>query len=216
MNNLLFKNKLKLSIFLVWLFHASAIIGIGLGYNDWFIQKTPLNLSVSLILFLLVYPVNDAKKAFAFIAFMIAGMFAEWLGVNYQLLFGSYYYGENFGPKLDGVPYLIGAYWALLTFITAAITDYTKWHVVAKVITAAVLMVFLDYLMEFNAPTFDFWHFEGGMPHLDNYLTWFFLGLLLQIILRVLKIKGNKLFSLHLYLAQLLFFLFAYFYFLKL
>ena len=35
------------------------------------------------------------------------GIFVEFLGVNYGLLFGEYLYGRNLGPKLFGVPFLI-------------------------------------------------------------------------------------------------------------
>ena len=205
------KYRLAVSIGIIWLFHISAIIGISLGNLDWFIEKTPINLGLSLILFLLVYPINTFKKWMALLFFFSGGMFAEWLGVNYQLLFGTYSYGHNFGPKLGGVPYLIGAYWSLLTFICAAILEYTNWANTIKIMAAAGLMVLLDYLMEYNAPNFHFWSFEGGMPHFENYSTWFLLGIIFQAILKMMDIKGNKLFSLNLYLAQFVFFLFFYF-----
>lgn len=200
------KHKVLIAIGIVWLFHISAIIGIASGELEWFIQKTPLNLIISLTLFLFVYPINTPTKSFAFVLFFCGGMFAEWLGVHYRILFGEYAYGNNLGPKLDGVPYLIGTYWALLTFITASILDYTKIKTIPKILLAAGLMVILDYFMEHNAPVFDFWTFEGGIAPLENYTTWFALAILFQILLRVLKIEGNRQFSIHLYLAQLVFF----------
>ena len=112
----------EISIFIVWLFHLSALVGISLGYQDWFMTKTPLNLCIVSVLFLWVYPMDKMLKFLAFVIFFMGGMFAEWLGVNYGILFGDYAYGANFGPKLDGVPFLIGINWALLTFITATIT----------------------------------------------------------------------------------------------
>jgi putative membrane protein len=205
------KNKVRLSVGVIWLFHISAIIGISLGHLDWFIKKTPINLGLSFLLFLLIYPINNIKKTSTLILFFIGGMLAEWLGVNYQILFGEYEYGNNFGPKLDGVPYLIGAYWALLTFITASILDFTKLHYRIKIIGAAGLMVLLDFLMEKSAPIFDFWKFNGGMPTFENYWTWFLLGIIFQVIIKILNIQGNRILSLNLYLAQFLFFLYFYF-----
>lgn len=202
------KNKVIIAIGIVWLFHISALIGIASGALEWFIQKTPLNLMISLLLFLFIYPINSIGKILAFALFFFGGMFAEWLGVHYGILFGDYVYGNNLGPKLDGVPYLIGIYWALLTFITASILDYTQLKAIPKIILAAALMVLLDYFMEHNAPVFDFWRFEGGTAPLENYTTWFTLALVFQAVVRVLKIKGNKPFSTHLYLAQLVFFAF--------
>ena len=205
------ENQLTVSIGIIWLFHISAMLGIALVEVDWFVEKTPLNLIISLLIFLIFFPIDTFKKSIAFFIFFTGGIFAEWLGVRYQILFGEYAYGSNFGPKLDGVPYLIGAYWAILTFITASVMDYTKWHVAAKIIGAAGLMVILDFRIEHTAPIFDYWTFAGGIPTMENYVTWFALGIAFQVIVKLQGITGNKLLSIHLYLAQFIFFLFFYF-----
>lgn len=210
MLNNYYKYRVPIAIFIVWLFHVSALIGITMGHIDWFIKKTPLNLSLCLLLFILTYPLHQIKHGIAFFIFFISGMLAEWIGVHYGLLFGDYEYGNNFGPKLDSIPLLIGTYWALLTFITASISDYLNIKNTFKILIGAFLMVLLDFFMEHSAPTFDFWTFEGGAP-LNNYITWFIIALLFQLLLRSFKISGNKSFSLQLYLAQLVFF--AYFFF---
>ncbi|KKN15714.1 hypothetical protein LCGC14_0983200 [marine sediment metagenome] len=196
---------------IIWLFHISALIGITLGYVDWFIEKTPLNLCICLVLFLWVYPIRSIRHVAAFLLFFIGGMLAEWIGVHYGILFGSYEYGANFGLKIDGVPYLIGAYWALLPFITASVSDYFAKSRIAKIFIAATLMTLLDYFMEFNAHRFDFWEFEGGIASMQNYITWFILALLFQGILHYMKLIGNRLFSLNLYVAQFVFFVYLYF-----
>ncbi|MEL6975336.1 MAG: carotenoid biosynthesis protein [Bacteroidota bacterium] len=199
--------KRPLAIFLIWLFHISATIGITIGHKDWFLSKTPMNLSLSLFLFFWVFSMDSVKKGVLFALFFAMGMFAEWLGVNYQLLFGTYAYGANFGPQLDGVPWLIGCFWALLAFVSFAIAQKLPFHKYIKLVIGAVLMVLLDYLMELNAPNFAFWEFEGTVP-LKNYVTWFVLGLIMQVLLWVNKIDGDKIFSVNLYLAQFIFFLY--------
>ncbi|MEM9867256.1 MAG: carotenoid biosynthesis protein, partial [Bacteroidota bacterium] len=105
-------NKAYLAVGIIWLFHISGILGIALGFKEWFLTKTPMNLSICLLLFFWVFPIDTFKKIIAFFLFFGIGMFSEWLGVNYGLLFGRYAYGANFGPKLDGVPWLIGCFWA--------------------------------------------------------------------------------------------------------
>ncbi|MEM9363163.1 MAG: carotenoid biosynthesis protein [Bacteroidota bacterium] len=199
------QHKTTIAAGIIWLFHISGIIGISLGFKDWFLTKTPLNLSICLLLFVLLFPVNTGKKVFLFFVFFAMGMFAEWLGVNYGLLFGEYVYGANFGPKLDGVPWLIGCFWALLACITAAMVSSLKLLIWGRAIIAAALMVILDFFMEQNAPNFDFWQFEGHVP-LRNYVTWFILGLLMQWIILKFKFEGNRTISFHLYIAQLTFF----------
>lgn len=211
MFKIILKYKVSLAVGIVWMFHLAAIIGITLGHLDWFIKKTPLNLVLCLLLFFLVYPLNKKKQWIALLLFFASGMFAEWLGITYGILFGSYSYGDNFGPKLDGVPYLIGSYWALLTFVTASISDYFKIPVGLKIVVSASLMVMLDYFMEHSAAQFGFWTFEGNLAPFENYISWLILALLFQTALRFFKTTGNRFFSLQLFLAQLVFF--AYFYF---
>jgi putative membrane protein len=200
------KNKTTVAIGVVWLFHVAALIGISIGYQEWFVSKTTLNLSISLLLFFWVYPMDNIKKYVAFALFFVGGMFAEWLGVNYSILFGTYSYGSNFGPKLDGVPYFIGVYWGILTFISATLASHVFSKAPLKIILAAVLMVLLDFFMEHSAPIFDFWTFKGGSAPLENYTTWFAIAAIFQTVLHFLKQEGNLTFALHLYTAQLVFF----------
>ncbi|MDP5231119.1 MAG: carotenoid biosynthesis protein [Cellulophaga sp.] len=205
------RNKSIIAIITIWVFHIAAIIGVSLGYQDWFIPKTPLNLTISLLLFLWAFPINDIKKFTAFSIFFVGGFFAEWLGVNYGILFGDYAYGNNFGIKIGGVPLLIGAYWALLTFVTGEIIAHFTKSGWLQVIGGATLMVLLDYFMEHLAPIFDFWTFAGNIAPLENYVTWFAIALLFQLILFLFKIKGDTKLSFHYYGIQLLFFVFFYF-----
>lgn len=200
------KNKTSLAIGIVWLFHIAALIGVSLGFQDWFVSKTTLNLSICLLLFFWVFPMDNLKKYAAFSLFFAGGMFAEWLGVNYGVLFGTYSYGSNFGPKLDGVPYLIGVYWGILTFISATLASFITSNAPLKIILAAGLMVFLDFFMEHSAPIFDFWTFEGGSAPFENYTTWFSIAVIFQVILHFLRQEGSTRFSFHLYMAQLIFF----------
>ncbi|GGG57803.1 hypothetical protein GCM10011414_29500 [Croceivirga lutea] len=197
----------QFAIFLLWLFHISAIIGISIGYEDWFVSKTPLNLLVSALLFVFIYPINNLKKIGLLVTFFVIGMFVEWLGVNYSLLFGTYSYGNNLGIKVDGVPLFIGMYWALLTFVTAEIALLLTKNAWLKILTASLLMVVLDVFMEQLAPRFDFWSFGEIVP-LSNYITWFAVALLLQTIVYYSKVTGNRTIAIHLYLVQLLFFIY--------
>ncbi|MEJ1223867.1 carotenoid biosynthesis protein [Sediminicola sp. 1XM1-17] len=206
MRDKIIQNKVTVAIGIVWLFHITALIGISIGYQDWFVSKTSLNLFICLLLFFWVYPMDNLKKYAAFAIFFTGGMIAEWLGVNYGVLFGTYSYGNNFGPKLDGVPYLIGIYWGILTFISATLATYVASNALIKIILAAGLMVFLDFFMEHSAPIFDFWSFDGGSAPIENYTTWFAIAVIFQMILHFLRQEGNTRFSLHLYMAQLIFF----------
>ncbi|NER09117.1 putative membrane protein [Muriicola jejuensis] len=207
------KTNTSWAIWVVWIFHISALIGISMGFETWFVSKTPINLLISSFLLFLVFPVDTAKKGILFAALWFFGMLAEWLGVSYGILFGSYSYGDNLGPKWNGVPFLIGINWALLSFITARIAQYISSNGIIQVIFAAFLMLVLDWFMEQSAPRFDFWEFDQGIVPLSNYVCWLGLALIFQLAIQRMKITGDLRFSAHLYAAQLVFFLFFYLWF---
>ena len=197
-----------IAVGILYLFHFTAMIGSGLGFQDWFISKTPLNLALIGLLLILAFPIKTKKGFLLFFTYAAFGILVEFLGVNYGLLFGEYTYGENLGPKIGGVPWSIGLNWALLVMITGELSNRFKLHKILKAIVAALLMVFLDLFMEHSAPLFDFWEFNGGIAPFSNYSAWFFVALLLQLIHQYSKIAGNYFFSLHCYVAQLIFFVF--------
>ncbi len=203
-------HRIAIGIFLIYLFHVSAMIGVTIGYKSWFIEKTTLNLSIIFILLVWLFPLDTVKKILASLIFFFGGMIVEWLGVNYGFLFGSYEYGENLGPKIDGVPFFIGINWAILVLATGEISNRIPVSIWLKVLIGAGLMVFFDFFIEVPAPIFDFWVFDGGVAPLSNYMGWYVVAVVLHIVFQAMKIEGNFKISFHIYICQLLFF--AYFY----
>jgi len=203
-------NRQRVSIILIWLFHITAMIGVTIGFETWFVTKTPINLSLIFILMLWNFQERSKKLAFGLLCFFAGGMFLEWVGVQFGFLFGSYEYGDNLGPKILGVPWFIGINWAILTIISGAIASkwtQNKWF---RILIGASLMVFLDFFLEYSAPIFDFWTFEQGIAPLRNYIAWFGISIIFHFIYQSLKLRGDSIFSLHLYVAQLLFFVYFY------
>lgn len=198
------------SLYLIWIFHISAMIGITLGYADWFMPKTPLNLSLIFVLLLLSFPERPMKLWGGIAFFFVGGMLLEWVGVHYGFLFGTYAYGENLGLKLDGIPYFIGVNWAVLTLTTGVIATALVRPLLLRVLLGSALMVFLDFFLEYSAPIFDFWTFEGGLAALQNYVAWFGFSLLFHLVYQSLNLKGDTRFAYHLYAVHLVFF--GYFY----
>ena len=205
----MFKNRYtsfsSISILVIWTFHLSGLLGILYGDSKWFISATPLNLIISLVLLLLNSSDSNKTIMIAGIAFII-GMFTEILGVNYGLIFGTYFYGEALGPKLLGVPILIGYNWAMVLIVTASIAQKVNKNFYTRIFLGVSLMLFLDLLIEPVAPDLDFWIFDSGIAPIQNYLGWVFVSFLLHFIYQKLKIKKNNNFSNHLYFLQILFF----------
>jgi uncharacterized membrane protein len=200
----------SLSIFIIWLFQLSAIIGISMGHYDWFISKTPLNLIIAAILLTIHFPIDNFKKVVVALVIFASSLLIEWIGVHFGFLFGVYEYGKNLGLKIDGVPLLIGVNWAVLILSTAAIADRWVKSILLKILLGALLMVFMDFFIETSAPPFDFWIWASGVAPLRNYIAWFIVSALLHTFYHRTKMKGDFTFSCHLYAAQLLFFIYFY------
>ncbi len=54
------------TIWVLWIFNIAALIGISMGFEGWFVSKTPLNLIISSFLLFLAFPVNTTKKGGTF------------------------------------------------------------------------------------------------------------------------------------------------------
>ena len=198
-------NKEKISIFIIWLFHLSGILGIIYGNSDWFVSVTPINLTISFILLILNTDLKLKVVLLIFFCFTI-GMLAEILGVNYGLIFGNYKYGEVLGYKVLSVPIIIGVNWCILVLITGAMSNLffkSYWN---KVFCGIFLMLFMDVLIEPIAPILDFWNFEGGIAKFQNYLGWVLVSFPMLIVFHKLKPNINNSYSFNLYFLQVLFF----------
>ena len=203
--------KTKISLFGLWLVTISGILGIWLGDSDWFLSKTPFNLLLCLFLTLWNFPLKNGWKSILLWSLLyLLGMGVELVGVHTSLLFGKYHYGNNLGPKIAGVPLLIGVNWMILTFITGSICRRfiaQKWLVI---LCSALLMVTLDFFIEVNAPRFDFWYWDIGYPPLRNFIDWFIIAVIMQTILHNELYTKKHPFPLHHFASQLLFFAFFY------
>tara|TARA_B100000767_G_scaffold113854_1_gene108640 strand:- start:8557 stop:9216 length:660 start_codon:yes stop_codon:yes gene_type:complete len=195
-----------ISISVIWLFHVSGIIGILYGNSQWFVEATPINLSLSLFLLILVSWKTPGFIKTATLCFVL-GMVAEILGVNFGYIFGSYEYGEGLGWKIFGVPLLIGANWIIVTVCSAAIASHINKNMVARIIIGLGLMLLLDFVIEPIAPILDFWEFEGGIAPTQNYIGWFLVALPLQFFYHYWRVEIKHWFGHNLFLLQLLFFM---------
>lgn len=200
------KLKIRLSIFIIWLFTISGIIGVASASQDWFLSLTPLNLLLSLLIVLIHIKTYNFKVVLALLIPFIFGFTAEVLGVNYGLIFGNYAYGENLGYKVLGVPLMIGLNWTLLTVTTSDVSKYFSKNLIVSALIGAALMTGLDVVLEVSAPRFDFWEFEQGIVPLQNYMGWFVTAFLAHLSYQIFQIKTSKLISWHVLLSILVFF----------
>lgn len=197
----------KISVALIWLFHFSGLLGILYIDRELFLETTPVNLFITIVLLFINLPDVNRNVLLAAGAAFTVGMAVEFLGVNYGLIFGHYEYGNNLGVKVGGVPLLIGANWVMLTFITgsvgAVISPSSK---VLAAVLGSFLMVLLDLVIEPVAPKFDYWEFANDRAPLSNYIGWFFVAFPIQWLYQSRVMFKEKVFSFHLVLIQFIFF----------
>ncbi|KOY52742.1 carotenoid biosynthesis protein [Polaribacter dokdonensis] len=219
----LFKRKYKLALGISLLFHLSAIIGLLFtDYHDFFIDNTPLNLIISMLLVLYTHQKINKSLWFFFSACIFAGLTYEVIGINTGLLFGDYEYSSVMGYKIFGVPVLLGVLWfttmycvGILTYqvynwlkvkYNFTISNQLEIHLLA--IIAAFIAVFLDLFLEPVAIKLNFWQwFPYGEIPIYNYVCWFFGSLILQYLFVILKFNKQNKFAVYLFIIQLIFFI---------
>ena len=201
-------NKKNISIFIIWLVHISGLLGMVFYDLDFFAGYTSINLFLMSIILFANIKLNNKNQIFSLFLIFLIGMFSEFIGVNYGLIFGEYIYGNNLGFKLFGVPFLIGLNWVILTVICANIASILIKNnsIIQIIILGTLLMLFMDFVMEPIAPKLDLWKFKNLVVPTSNYIGWLIISILTQTIYNIqFKEKEVKL-SFNLYTAIFIFF----------
>lgn len=188
--------------------HLAGAIGLFFEQSrEFFQQLTPFNLLATAAI---VFHFEEKKTApyifFLLIAFL-AGFGIEVAGVKTGAIFGEYRYGATLGVKLLEVPLAIGLNWAVLIYATGMASDRLKLPKLIKAAIAASLMTLLDLLIEPVAIKLDFWDWQSELVPLQNYLAWFVISLILQLIYQNLAFSKNNPLAIRLLYIQAGFFL---------
>jgi putative membrane protein len=195
-------------ILILVILHIVGLVGISIPQTrDLVLSLSPINLFIGFLL-LLVSEFNNKRSLLTFILFaFVIGFGSELIGVHTGILFGNYSYGANLGLKFMEVPLIIGINWAVLAITSASLTEKLTEYLSVKVLVNTVLMVFFDFIMEPVAMKSDFWSWHNDEIPFYNYVCWFFIALLLQVIYLIFfKIKSNIVFK-SLFIIQLVFFI---------
>lgn len=195
----------SLSILVVM--HIVGIVGLLTPFQEYFRLLTPFNLLTSGFLLWL----NHGERSLSFFKFaltvFVLGFGVEFLGVQYGFLFGSYTYGATLGPKLFGVPVIIGLNWLLVVYCIAVLTGSLPIPVFAKIFLGSFLAVLIDSLIEPVAMRFDFWSWKNGVVPVQNYIGWFIVSAIMLFFFHAFKVKAENKLALPYYFIQLFFFL---------
>ena len=186
--------------------HTVGIAGILLGFRDWIMPLTPLNLLISGWI-VLAEDVKAGPKKVVFAWVVCVSYFVEVLGVNTGWPFGEYYYGVTLGPQLFNTPLLIGLLWLLLLIGGWQLANRISKNLFVRSLLVALLMTCLDYFMEPVAVNLGFWTWMNGQIPLSNYISWFAVALALSLgMSKLIGDMNNKRAELF-FLVQIVFFL---------
>lgn len=186
--------------------HAVGIAGILLGFRDWILPLTPLNLLISGWI-VLADDVKTSGKKTVYAYVVIVSYLIELLGVNTGWPFGEYYYGVTLGPQLFNTPPLIGLLWLLLLIGGWQLANRISKNMFLRSLLVALLMTSLDFFMEPVAVNLGFWTWMNGQIPLSNYISWFAVAFLLSLGQSKLVGDMNNPRAELFFLVQLVFFL---------
>ena len=168
----------------IFVLHLIGVWGLTTNRIPQFKYLTPVHLLFSTVL-ILIFHHSFKGKFWLFTLFTyLFGLGAEVIGVQTGLLFGSYQYGAVLGYKIWGTPLIIGVNWLMLVYSSGMVINYlwSKGPWILKGISAASLMVVLDYFIEPVAMKMDFWSWPNNEVPLQNYIGWFMIALPLTLL----------------------------------
>jgi putative membrane protein len=165
------------------------VAAILFGYGERILQFTALNL---LINGLLAAFVDWNLRSRLWLLAACGGWLAECIGVQTGMLFGHYQYGMGLGPKIAGVPIILGVLWFITlmgfghwvgTFLNRLQIGRQGRRLIHATLSATFMMG-LDALIEPVAIQAGWWAWENGQVPWTNYASWWGLSFVFYLIPR--------------------------------
>ncbi len=199
-------NELEVTKFII-IFYLVGIIGFLLPISRALFQwLIPLSILSNLFLLFFFHRPWDPKHLIIFFLIGLVSYVIEAVGTNTGELFGEYTYGKSLGISLFNTPLLIGANWLVLIYGAISIVRSFRFLKKIRLISAALLMLVFDWLMEPVAIKTGMWSWQAEtIPYL-NYITWFAVSVVFAALFELFRIETSKPVAARLFLAQLIFF----------
>lgn len=146
-------------------------------------------LAIALPSFVALFRYFGAPRAALALVVLTAFAYAiEVSGVATGFPYGEFFYGEALGPKAFGlVPYLLPV--SYLPLVIGAVAATRSGFRPVWVLSAALLLVLVDGVLDPGAAALGFWVWPGGGPYygipLSNFAGWLLSGLLASALLVV-------------------------------
>lgn len=198
----------KVSVTLIILFHVVGLIGFFIPMvSPLFIKLVPYHLLLMLVMVLYSYGRISLRLAGFLALIWVTGFCCEYIGVHKGWLFGNYKYGNTLGPKLAGIPFIIGVNWFLLVFSAGALMQRTRLRKpVMRIVAGAAVLTLLDALIEPTAVKLNYWHWANAVVPLKNYVCWFLISIIMLWVFELFRFRRLNYAGPVLLLVQFIFF----------
>jgi putative membrane protein len=173
-------------------------------FGDWFKYITSAHLLLSLGYLIYFHQPKPPHWIKGLMVLILFGYSIEWVGIHTGWPFGAYQYLFALGPKLMGVPLIIGINWILLSYGSLQVAKifhgktHPTWFLCIK---ASMLMLVMDAMIEPLCAQLGFWKWSWGFAPIQNYLAWFVFGFVFCMAIHKntdskIQIQGIVLYSL--------------------
>jgi putative membrane protein len=187
-----FENRVTIAI--IVLFHIVGLIGFLIpSLTPLFLKLVPWHLLLMTAIIIYSHNRPDGRLLLFVLLIAVIGFAAEFIGVHTGWLFGNYSYGETLGIKLFDIPLMIGINWFLLIYAAGVLMQRSRVKsTTIRIGTGALILVFLDLLIEPVAIHFNYWHWASrGIPD-KNYICWFLLSALMLFVFELFRFKWQS------------------------
>ncbi len=206
-DNLPFVNQKNASR-LMMAMHIAGAIGLSIeATRELFQLLTPFNLLATAAIVLHFESNKGLKYGLFILITFLTGFFVEVAGVQTGLIFGEYSYGQTLGYKVFDVPLAIGLNWVVLIYCTGQQAKRIFQSPMLRIVSAALMMTLLDFLIEPVAIAYDFWSWEAVSIPIQNYGAWFLISAVLHFVFNKLMPESNNPLAIKILYIQAIFFL---------
>ncbi len=150
-----------------------------------FIRGAQIVLALALMIVHGVAVIGPWNTLWMFFFSLVAGSAAEYVGIKFGWLFGSYSYSDRVGPKIIGIPIAISLLWCVVAYLafwqSYIIASFLVQATTDLPVPALLLMPFLVTLFDMVADPIAAdeglwtWRKKGGYSGipLSNFIGWF-------------------------------------------
>jgi uncharacterized membrane protein len=134
---------------------------------------------------------RGARTAGALAALAVAALVVEAVAVRTGVPFGEYAYGAALGPRVLGVPVIIGLAWAWMAWPAWLAAARLVRHSAARIAVGAIALASWDLFLDPQMVAAGYWHWNGNAIPVSNYLGWLVVAAGVMALVRLVDRPGR-------------------------